>query len=360
MKVKRQYLKEGCILMEDIFAVTSRPLIRKNTVLHQEHLNVLDAFMVTHVHVENRLNDGTPFTPAEQEDEEDEQTQEAPETFLDVYLKAVQAYKNLFQKWTGGARVEMDKIRALLAPPAEKLFESPNQIFSLHHYSTKEEYLYHHAVSTALLSMFLAKRMGLSQKERLQAGIAGAMCDAGMARLPGGILQKKGHLTEWEYEQVKNHPYYSYQMAKETKAVNTQVLLSVLQHHEREDGSGYPLQMKADSIHTLSKIVSTADVYHAMTSEHSYRKKRSPYKVIDEMYREEFGRLDPQVLQLLSGALITFSIGSNVRLSNGDTATIIYIDEKSPAEPMVRSDTHQNIMQLEGNQGPFIEEILQS
>ncbi|SFP90496.1 HD-GYP domain-containing protein [Salibacterium halotolerans] len=360
MKVKPKYLKEGCILREDVFAVTSRPIIRKKTVLSHEHLNVLKAFMITHVFVENRLVDGTPFMPEEQEDDEEEMTQHPPETFLDVYLKAVQAYKSLFQKWAGGARVEMDKVRSLLASPAEKLFESPNQIFSLHHYSTKDDYLYHHAVSTALLSMFLAKRMGLSKKEWLQAGIAGAMCDAGMARIPGGILQNKGHLMEWEYEEVKNHPYYSYHMLKETKAVNTQILLSVLQHHEREDGSGYPLQMKTDNIHTLSKIVSTADVYHAMTSERYYRKKRSPYKVIDEMFREEFGRLDPYVLQLLTEALITFSLGSNVRLSDGDTATIIYIDEKSPAEPMVRSDTHQDIIQLQGNKGPFIEEILQN
>ncbi|MGY4688207.1 HD-GYP domain-containing protein [Salibacterium sp. K-3] len=362
MKVMRQHLKEGCILIEDVFAVTSHPIMRKQTILHAEHLNVLEAFMIKHVHVENKLVDGTPFMPLQDDEgydnETDEEKTESPETFLDHYLEAVQTYKTLFQKWAGGTPVEMEKIRGFLAPLAEKMFDSPSLVLRLHHYSTREEYLYHHAVAVALLSMFLAKKRGLSKKERLQAGVAGALCDAGMARLPTAILQNRGHLTEWEHEEVKNHPYYSYQMVKETKAVSDQVLLAVLQHHEREDGSGYPLHMTSGSIHTLSKIVSTADVYHAMTSERLHRKKRSPYKVIDEMFREEFGRLDPETLQLLTGALITFSIGSRVRLSNGDTGTIIYMDEKSPAEPMVRSDMNQEIVQMEGSKGPFIEEIL--
>ncbi|MFZ4454014.1 HD-GYP domain-containing protein [Salibacterium aidingense] len=360
MKVKREQLKEGCILTEDVFAVTSHPIIRKKTILTAKHLEVLEAFLIHKVHVEKKLIDGTPFQPPDAEEETEESRSEAPVPFLDYYLKAVQTYKALFQKWTGGSRIEMDKIRGVLAPLAEKLTKHPNQVLFLHHFSTKEDYLYHHAVSTALLAMFLARKKGFSKKERLQAGIAGALCDAGMARLPAAVLYNKEHLTEHEYEEVKNHPYYSYNMVKEINSVSEDVLLAVLQHHEREDGSGYPLQVKSDKIHKLSKIVSTADVYHAMTSEHYYRKQRSPYKVIDEMSKDQFGRLDPETTQLLMHALITFSIGTKVRLSNGAFATIIYVDEKSPAEPIVQQEDTEDVIRVEGDQGPFIEEILSS
>ncbi|RSL29628.1 HD-GYP domain-containing protein [Salibacterium salarium] len=362
MRVKREELTEGCILIEDVYAVTQHPIVRKKTVLKSEHLEVLKAFFIKNVHVEQKLVDGTPFLPSQTDSEEAEETEEftieKPSTFLDYYLETVQTYKSLFQNWTGGTKVEMEKIRNLLPPLIEKMIEHPNKVLLLHHYSTRDDYLYHHAISTALLSVFLARKQNMEKKEWLQAGVAGALCDAGMSKLPTSIRNNKDHMSEQEFEEVKNHPYYSYQMLKETKSVSDQVLLAVLQHHEREDGSGYPLQVKGHKIHKISKIVSVADVYHAMTSERYYREKRSPYKVIDQMSKEEFGKLDPETLQLLMDSLITFSIGTKVRLSNGQEAKIVYIDNKSPANPMVRLLETDDIIPLTGAEGPFIEEIL--
>ncbi|MDQ0297619.1 HD-GYP domain-containing protein (c-di-GMP phosphodiesterase class II) [Salibacterium salarium] len=363
MIVRREQLIEGCILTEDVFAVTSHPIIKKKTVLTAEHLEILKAFFIKKVQVEDTLEDGTPFSPEGPNEEEETETgeeivQEQPATFLDYYEEAVQEYKTLFNKWVGGANVELDKVRSILHPLIEKMQEYPSKVLLLHHYNTRNNYLYHHAVSTALLSVYLAKKSGMAKKEWLQAGVAGALCDAGMAKLPTAILYNKEHLEEREYEEVKNHPYYSYSMVKEAKMVSEEVLFAVLQHHEREDGSGYPLQVKNDQIHKLSKIVSVADVYHAMTSERYYSDKQSPYKVIDQMNKEEFGKLDPQILKLLMDSLVNFSIGAMVRLSNGQAAKIIYIDNKYPADPMVRLHDTDEMIQLSSKEEPFIEEIL--
>ena len=75
--------------------------------------------------------------------------------------------------------------------------------------------------------------------------------------------------------------------------------LAILQHHERLDGSGYPRGDKMEQISVFSQILAVADVFHAMTSERIYRSKESPFKVIELIKEEEFGKFDIKVVQAL-------------------------------------------------------------
>ncbi|MFB4163651.1 HD-GYP domain-containing protein [Alteribacillus sp. JSM 102045] len=152
----------------------------------------------------------------------------------------------------------------------------------LHHYSTRENYLYSSCNCYRVVSRILSQKAAFPKKIMATGRSCRALCDAGMARLPASILNSKGHLSEENYVEVKNHPYYSYKMLKETKSVSDHVLNASLQHHEREDGSGYPLEVKGDKIHkvSVSRVIAVADVYHAMTSERYYRKNNLHIKLL--------------------------------------------------------------------------------
>ncbi|WP_018923300.1 HD-GYP domain-containing protein [Salsuginibacillus kocurii] len=359
LTVYRDQVKEGCILAADVMAVTPQPLIPQHTVLTEQHLEVLKAFLVSQVTVEEMMIDGSTFQPetniSPPEDETPEKVELNPNaSFKKDYLTAVQTYKEWFKKWQEGANVNITAVRNTMLPLIEKVLERPQKALHLYHYSTRDEYIFHHAVATGLLASVLAKKMNREWKECLQVGIAGALCDCGMSQIPFQIFVKREAMTKTEYEEMKNHPYHSYRMVKKSGQVGNEVLVGILQHHEREDGSGYPLAVNHQKIHMYSRILAVADVFHAISSERRHRHKQSPYKALDILARDEFGKFYPPAVQALTDYLLTYSIGTSVLLTNGEKAEVMYIDPKDPTRPTVQLEDSKLITQLTGKDNVYI------
>ncbi|MDE5414171.1 HD-GYP domain-containing protein [Alkalihalobacterium chitinilyticum] len=358
MKVKRNQLQEGCIIASDLFLQTNQPFMKKNTVLTAELLEMINRFLVDVVEVENKLVTGERFTPKEIIDEESEPVLEKEDPFIDMYLSAVQTYKKYFQGWQSGLTVDIAQLRKMYLPLLEKAMDHQGDVLKLHHYSTKENYLYHHAVFVGVLSALIAKSLHFSKAEWIQVGIAGLMSDAGMSKLPHQLITKNGPLLQAEYEEVKKHPINSYKMLKGLKGVTDAVLLAVLQHHEREDGSGYPMRVQAEKIHAFSQIVAVADVYHAMVSERYYRTKQSPFKVIEELNQEQFGKFQPSVIQALTKELLRHLVGITARLNNGELGEVIFMNQQHLTRPMVKLNNSEDIINLSTQSSLYIADIL--
>ncbi|TWI59586.1 HD-GYP domain-containing protein [Halalkalibacter nanhaiisediminis] len=363
MKVKPTQLQNGCITAEDVQNLTDFPIIKENTILNEEHLAILQAFLIKSVDVKPILANGEKFEPFEIIEEEQEQNEKdeaevkTPE-FIYEYLEAVKQYKKLFQSWQAGNPIEMFAVRKIFIPLFERIVQDSNDLLHLHHYSNKEDYLFHHSVYVSILSAYLGKKLQYSKGDWYQIGFSGALADAGMAKLSPTIIKKNGPLTATEYEDVKKHPIHSYKMLKGVTGVTDSVLIAVLQHHERYDGSGYPLGADAQKIHLFSQVVAVADVYHAMTSERYYRAKHSPYRVLEEISKEQFGKFDLKVVEALMQSLIQMSVGSRVRLTSGEEAEIIFFDQQTPTRPMVKLISKGDIIQLKQEPTLHIEEIL--
>ena len=358
MLVKTKYIVDGCILAKDINGLTNRPIMNKQTILDEELLNVLDGFLIEEVSVEKTLINGEAFLPKEIIDYELEEEQKEDSSFISVYLKAVQAYKRLFKNWQAGSKVEVAKVREVIIPLFDKAMESPSDILILHHYCQKEDYLYHHAVSLGLLSGFIAYKMKFDMADVYQVTMAGCLADCGMSKVPNKILTKPSKLSLEENEEMFKHPLYSYQLVQSSPILKDTVKVAILEHHERINGSGYLLRKKGDAIHIFSKIIAVADVYHAMTSERIYRKKQSPFKVMEMIMQDDFGKFDLRIVKTLLAGLTTFSSGSRVKLNNGNIAEIIFIDNNSPTRPLVKVMNSSTIINLSKMRDLYIAEIL--
>ena len=114
---------------------------------------------------------------------------------------------------------------------------------------------------------------------------------------------------------------------------------------------------RRDDIHIFSRILAVADVYHAMTSERLYRKKQSPFKVMEMIMHDDFGKFDIAIVKVLLASLTNFSIGNRVRLNNGTIAEIIFMDNNSPTRPLVKVINSQEIINLSKIRDLYIEEI---
>nr|WP_302328533.1 HD-GYP domain-containing protein [Salirhabdus salicampi] len=356
MQVHPSQLKPGCLLIEDVMGNTLKPIIPRNTVIQPLHIEVLQAFLIEEVEVSTRLANGDKFEPNQKVQKNEEEIKK--EGVLDLYFHSVNKTREMFKHWQGGKSIDIQAVRNHFVPLVKAALKSPEVIFSFYHYAEKEQYFYHHAVTVGIICSFLGKQLNLSEGDQIQVGLAGYFSDCGMAKIEPNLLKKEKSFTIEELEIVKKHPVYSYRMIEHITALKKEVKLAVLQHHERLDGSGYPFQMDQNQIHLYSKIVSVADVFHAMTCERSYKRKKSPFKVIEEMLHEEFGKLDLIVMQTLIKHLTNYSLGTKVKLSNSLLGEIVYIDSHAPTRPMVQLDYNKELVALGEHTDLYIEEIL--
>lgn len=361
MLISTHQVIPGCVLIDDVVGKTGQPLMPKDTVLTNQHITVLQKFLVPHVHISKRLQTGELFTPTiiEEQEEEHISLQEDGEmvSFFPHYIHVVESFKEMFQRWESQQPIDIPALRKLVIPLLERLDEVGSEVFTCYKYASKEDYFYHHSVAVGMLATYLSQIIGYKQGESFQIGLAGILSDCGMSKIDQDIRLKTGRLHEREMQEIKRHPMYSYRLIEKAPTLTQAVKVSVLQHHERLDGSGYPLGISDDNIHPYARIIAVCDVYHAMTCERLYKEGQSLFKVIDELLKEQFSKLDPQIVLTFIKQLINFSIGTTVQLSNNSRGEIVFIDDDEPTRPMVKLKDSGEIISLQDHPTLHIEKV---
>lgn len=158
----------------------------------------------------------------------------------------------------------------------------------------RDPYTKQHSTRVSKYAIAIAKAMGRSQEEIAELNVSGNLHDIGKIGIPDHILLKPDKLTDEEYEFIKKHPVIGSNIVGHLGMWMDEQKI-IRHHHERWDGHGYPDQLKGGEIPLLSRILAVADVFDAMTSDRSYRKKL-PEEVAVKTIGENMGsQFDPQV-----------------------------------------------------------------
>ena len=146
-----------------------------------------------------------------------------------------------------------------------------------------DAYTYTHSVNVGVLSLLVARKFfGHSDRHDLrELGIGFFLHDLGKTRVNPDVVMKEGLLTDEERTEMRRHPLYGFDILKETNQLTTECKLIVLEHHEREDGLGYPYGLYGDDIHVYARICALVDVYDALTSDRPYRQKMLPFQALN-------------------------------------------------------------------------------
>ncbi len=149
-------------------------------------------------------------------------------------------------------------------------------------------YTYTHSVNVGVFAILLAKNLfkGNDAHDMHELGAGFFLHDLGKVHIDTSIINKPGRLTDDEMKQMKTHPYQGYKLLSETGQLSEECAVIALQHHEREDGTGYPRGLRGDQIHTYGRLCSIADVYDALTAERSYKARLSPFDALKVMKNE--------------------------------------------------------------------------
>jgi HD-GYP domain-containing protein (c-di-GMP phosphodiesterase class II) len=137
--------------------------------------------------------------------------------------------------------------------------------------SAQDYTLYSHSVHVCTFALGLAQGAGIQDPAALQAlGVGAILHDVGTTRIDTRVMRKRAPLSHEEFELMKRHVELGVGVLKETDAIPPMAYIPVLQHQEREDGTGYPAGLKGDEIHVFGKITGIADVFDAITTSRVY------------------------------------------------------------------------------------------
>lgn len=180
-----------------------------------------------------------------------------------------------------------------------------------------DDYTYYHSVNVAVISVILGYAMGLNRVDLYRLGLGTLLHDIGKVFVPREILNKPERLSRDELEMVKTHSLFGSNYLKEQWEIPFESNITVLTHHEKYDGTGYPNNLIGEKIPEFGKIAAVADVYDALTSDRPYRRALLPSEGVEYIMGGSGTLFDPAVVGAFTRRIAPYPTGTVVRLSNG-------------------------------------------
>jgi HD superfamily phosphodiesterase len=163
---------------------------------------------------------------------------------------------------------------------------------------------YNHLVRMSLYSYLIAKEMGFDEEWCEKLKLAAPMHDIGKLGIKDTILLKPAKLTDEEFEEMKKHTIYGYEILKDSTIDILKMASNVaLCHHEKYDGTGYPRGLKGEEIPIEARIVAVADVFDALTSRRPYKEPYEIERAVEIIEKDSGKHFDPKVVQAFKKAL---------------------------------------------------------
>ena len=207
----------------------------------------------------------------------------------------------------------------------------------LHNLRSSDDSVYGHSLNVAMISRVLGKWLKWSPSDLDNLVIAGLLHDIGKITIPPEILNKEGKLTDEEFEQIRWHPRAGYELIRDLK-IDSRIKKAVLQHHERCDGSGYPMKATEIMLDDFAMVIAIADVYDAMTAARKYRAPLCPFQVIREFEHDGYHKYKTEYLLTFLRHIATTYQNNRVILRDGQAAKIILLNQNSLSTPLVQLD----------------------
>ena len=191
------------------------------------------------------------------------------------------------------------------------------------HLGQIDNYSLFHPICKAVLSNVIAEQLKLDTSKRLSVVSAALTANLGMFDLQHTLLAQQEPLTKTQREKIEKHPAQSAVLLKHWGIKDRLWLQAVLQHHEKQDGSGYPRKLKGDEIKQESRIISIADRYHALLAPRKYREGFLPTDAIRHLFKDRGKEIDEELTLLFVREVGIYPPGTMVKLKNGETAIVV-------------------------------------
>ena len=243
---------------------------------------------------------------------------------------------NIFSDLVNNNEAEAIKSLGIVNELLDYIVEKENVNTNLYEVKSYDDYTYIHCVDTSIMSSFLGLNLGIKGKELRELGMAAILHDIGKTKVPNNLINKKGPLTEEEFMVVKKHTIFGAEILKKSSLFSKEVIDSVCQHHERVDGKGYPYGLKDKEINYFAKIISICDVYTALSSNRSYRKRFNPNEAYEQILSGAYSSFDYSIVKVFRETFAIYPLGCCLKLSNDIEGYVVRQNKYYPDRPVIR------------------------
>lgn len=342
-------LEEGMIVAKNV-EQNGRILLKKDNPITKQIVEKLQSLYFVGV-VEVYTNEiGKNKTEAETKKEQEYKKIE--EEFNEISFKL----QKTFRQMVTVDGIAMNEIREFSKKIQSELNPSSVVLKNIVLYGSGTDSIYRHGVNVAALSALLGKWIGLEKSQLNLLVYSAILHDFGKTKIDRDILKKELPLSKNEFGHIKTHANAGYQVIKQIQYLDKAVSYGVLMHHEREDGSGYPLGLKAEAIHPFAKIIAIADVFDAINSDRGYKKKKPPFEALQLVKSESLGKLNYEYAKIFIEHVIDYYTGEDVLLNTNERCKIIQMNANNLDRPLVLKNGE--FIDLNKEKELYIKEIL--
>lgn len=204
-----------------------------------------------------------------------------------------------------------------------------------------KNFLVIHSMRSTVLAITVGLELHMALSKLIELGISCILHEIGMLRLPPQLYMTDRPLTAAEKAQIMTHPHTGFNILKDLE-FPLSILLGVLEHHEKENGLGYPRHLPGNKITTYAKIISVACSFEAITAPREYKSERTTFDAMVEMLKNPNGQYDSTVIKALLYSLSLYPIGAYVCLQNGKIGIVTDVSPNNPKNPIVQLAKERN------------------
>ncbi len=254
----------------------------------------------------------------------------------EIQNRAFNILKQAHEELRYGEALKFPEIQDTVKEIVESISRNRDALILISNIKNKDEYTYEHSINVSILTAGICKALKMPKEEIVDYTLGALLHDIGKSKIPDEILNKKSPLSPKEYETLKKHVTYGVEIINANKEINERAAEIIAEHHERENGTGYPRKLSGHEISFGGKLGAILDVYDALTSWRVYHPPLHPVQAIKEIYTHRSIYFDENLTEQFVKFLGIYPPGSLVKLESGFLAIVLEAGRQSILRPRVR------------------------
>ena len=248
------------------------------------------------------------------------------------------AVKNMIEKYSREGKTDNNSVMNSVNSIVEDVLSNKNILLNVAGISASDNDVYSHSVNVCVLSTIIGTHMGYSMLKLKDIAMGALLHDIGkMAILNDKKIIDKFQDKEELYKYIElMHPKAGYDLLGEQRVWSAYVKVAVLMHHERCDGSGFPLKLKGEEINQFAKIVSICDEFENMVSGRKTDEPKSVYEIIEYLVAMSNIKFDEEMIRKFTMNIAAFPTGSSVMLNTNEKGLVVKQNNSMPLRPVVK------------------------